>query len=27
MHVKVLKPFAESEMDDPGPRPKDYVTP
>ncbi|MFC1996701.1 2Fe-2S iron-sulfur cluster-binding protein [Chloroflexota bacterium] len=27
MHVKVLMPFAESEMDDPGSRPEDYVTP
>jgi ferredoxin len=27
MHVKVLKPFAESGLDDPGSRPKDHVTP
>jgi ferredoxin len=27
MHVKVLKPFSESGLDDPGPRPKDQVTP
>ncbi len=27
MHVKVLKPFAESGLDDPGPRPEDHVTP
>ena len=27
MHVKVLKPFSGSGMDDPGPRPQDYVTP
>ena len=27
MHVKVLKPFSESRLDDPGPRPEDHVTP
>ena len=27
MHVKVLKPFSQSGLDDPGPRPKDHVTP
>jgi ferredoxin len=27
MHVKVLMPFAESGMDDPGSRPEDHVTP
>ena len=27
MHVKVLKPFNQSGLDDPGPRPKDHVTP
>jgi hypothetical protein len=27
MHVKVLKPFRESGLDDPGPRPEDHVTP
>ena len=27
MHVKVLFPFSESKLDDPGPRPKDHVTP
>jgi ferredoxin len=27
MHVRVLKPFSESGLDDPGPRPKDHVTP
>jgi ferredoxin len=27
MHVKVLKPFSESGLDDPGPRPEDHVTP
>lgn len=27
MHVKVLMPFSESGLDDPGPRPKDHVTP
>ena len=27
MHVKVLQPLSESGLDDPGPRPKDYVTP
>ena len=27
MHVKVLKSFAESGLDDPGPRPEDHVTP
>ena len=27
MHVKVLLPFSESELEDPGPRPKDHVTP
>jgi ferredoxin len=27
MHVKVLFPFSESGLDDPGPRPKDHVTP
>ena len=27
MHVKVLLPFSESGLDDPGPRPKEHVTP
>lgn len=27
MHVKVLKPFSESGLDDPGPTPKKHVTP
>jgi ferredoxin len=27
MHVKVLNPFAESGLDDPGSRPEDHVTP
>lgn len=27
MHVKVLKPFSESGLDDPGPRPEDHITP
>jgi ferredoxin len=27
MHVRVLKPFSESGLDDPGPRPEDHVTP
>ena len=27
MHVKVLLPFSESGLDDPGPRPEDHVTP
>ena len=27
MRVKVLMPFAESDMDDPGSRPEDHVTP
>lgn len=27
MHVKVLHPFSESGLDDPGPRPEDHVTP
>ena len=27
MHVKVLLPFSESGLDDPGPRPEDFVTP
>ncbi|MCJ7717461.1 MAG: (2Fe-2S)-binding protein [Anaerolineales bacterium] len=27
MHVKVLKPFSESGLDDPGPRPEDHLTP
>jgi ferredoxin len=27
MHVKVLLPFSESGLDDPGPRPKDHITP
>ena len=27
MHVKVLMPFGESGLDDPGPRPKAHVTP
>jgi ferredoxin len=27
MHVKVLMPFAESGLDDPGSRPEDHVTP
>jgi len=27
MHVKVLKPFSESGLDDPGSRPEDHVTP
>jgi ferredoxin len=27
MHVKVLLPFSESGLDDPGPRPADHVTP
>ena len=27
MHVKVLLPFSESGLDDPGSRPEDYVTP
>ena len=27
MHVNVLKPFAESGLSDPGPRPEDHVTP
>ena len=27
MHVKVLKPFAESGLDDPGSRPEDHMTP
>lgn len=27
MHVKVLKPFSESGLDDPGPRPENHVTP
>jgi len=27
MHVKVLNPFSESGLDDPGPRPEDHVTP
>jgi len=27
MHVKVLNPFSESGLEDPGPRPEDHVTP
>ena len=27
MHVRVLKPFSKSGLEDPGPRPKDHVTP
>jgi ferredoxin len=27
MHVKVLMPFSDSGLDDPGPRPEDHVTP
>jgi ferredoxin len=27
MHVKVLMPFAESNLDDPGPQPEKHVTP
>ena len=27
MHVKVLMPFSESGLDDPGSRPKDHMTP
>jgi len=27
MHVKVLLPFSESDLDDPGARPEDHVTP
>ena len=27
MHVKVLRPFSESGLVDPGPRPEDHVTP
>jgi hypothetical protein len=27
MHVKVLLPFSESGLDDPGPRPEDHLTP
>lgn len=27
MHVKVLMPFSESGLDDPGPRPQDNMTP
>jgi ferredoxin len=27
MHVKVLMPFSESGLEDPGPRPEDYITP
>ena len=27
MHVEVLLPFSESGLDDPGPRPEDFVTP
>ena len=27
MHVKVLLPFSESGLEDPGPRPEDHVTP
>ncbi len=27
MHVKVLKPFSESELDSPGDRPEDHLTP
>ena len=27
MHVKVLHPFADSGLDDPGPKPEDHVTP
>ncbi len=27
MQVKVLLPFSESGLDDPGPRPEDYITP
>ena len=27
MHVKVLRPFSKSGLDDPGPRPEDHVTP
>ena len=27
MHVKVLKPFSESGLDDPGSRPEDHITP
>lgn len=27
LHVKVLMPFAESGLDSPGDRPKDYITP
>jgi len=27
MHVKVLKPFSHSGLEDPGPRPKDHITP
>lgn len=27
MHVKVLRPFSQSGHEDPGPRPKDHVTP
>ncbi|TFG49967.1 MAG: (2Fe-2S)-binding protein [Anaerolineales bacterium] len=27
MHVKVLNPFSQSGLDDPGPRPEDHITP
>jgi ferredoxin len=27
MHVRVLMPFSESGLDEPGPRPQDHVTP
>ena len=27
MHVKVLNPFSESGLEDPGPRPEDHITP
>jgi len=27
MHVRVLLPFSESGLDDPGPRPEDHITP
>ena len=27
MHVKVLMPFSESSLDDPGKRPEDHITP
>jgi len=27
MHVKVLMPFSESGLDDPGSRPEDHITP